>query len=72
MKVEVNWSSLIDEVFTVMQKNNEIRKFDIPPYVKADWIANLEKWHIHLKNYIETVPVIKAFIIGFYHGRRQR
>lgn len=65
----MDWTSFIEEVFTLMQKHNEISSFSIPKEVKADWAANLIKWQIDTR--IEAVPVIKAFIIGFYWGARR-
>jgi len=69
LPVNVDWGSMIEEVFTIMQKHGEISKFDIPDNVKASWVADLNHWHVNIENEMELVPVIKAFLRGYWWGQ---
>ncbi len=70
MSVRVGWESFIEELMAAMRKHNEITLLDIPKDAKADLFANLDKWNIKPSDYHQSVPVGKAFILGYIWGRR--
>lgn len=70
MNVRVGWDSFLEELMATMRKHNEITLLNIPKDAKEDLFANLDQWNIKPSDYDKSVPIGKAFILGYIWGRR--